>query len=155
MEFHSSVLFVADIKRSRDFYSGLMGLTLKHDFGNNLSFHQGLSLWQMNGQHEIAQVNMGKEKVGSRFELYFETENMDDVLHKLKLWKPVEMHPVKMESWGQKTIRFYDPDGHLIEVGESLSGFTTRMYREGMNEEEISKVTGIPAADLKNLINRV
>lgn len=30
------------------------------------------------------------------------------------------MNPLKEESGGQQVIRIYDPDGHLIEIGESL-----------------------------------
>lgn len=30
-------------------------------------------------------------------------------------------------SWGQKVVRFYDPDGHLIEVGTPMRG--VRMAR--------------------------
>ena len=30
------------------------------------------------------------------------------------------MHPVKEHSWGQRVVRFYDPDRHIIEVGENM-----------------------------------
>ena len=29
------------------------------------------------------------------------------------------VHPVKEHSWGQRVVRFYDPDCHIIEVGEN------------------------------------
>lgn len=30
------------------------------------------------------------------------------------------LHDLHDEPWGQRTIRFFDPDDHLIEAGESL-----------------------------------
>ncbi len=34
-------------------------------------------------------------------------------------------------SWGQRVIRFYDLDGHLIEVGESMAMVIRRFFRGG------------------------
>lgn len=28
------------------------------------------------------------------------------------------IHPVERQAWGQRVFRFYDPDGHAVEVGE-------------------------------------
>lgn len=28
------------------------------------------------------------------------------------------IHPIERQAWGQKVFRFYDPDGHIVEVGE-------------------------------------
>ena len=30
------------------------------------------------------------------------------------------VHPVKEHGWGQRVVRFYDPDKHIIEVGENM-----------------------------------
>ena len=31
------------------------------------------------------------------------------------------VHKLKEYPWGQKAIRIYDPDGHMIEIGETAS----------------------------------
>ena len=40
------------------------------------------------------------------------------------------LHEINTEVWGQRNIRFYDPDGHLIEVGEAMHIFVARIYEE-------------------------
>ncbi len=41
-------------------------------------------------------------------------------------------------SWGQRVIRFYDLDGHIIEVGEDMKMVIKRSLASGMNMEEIA-----------------
>ena len=52
-------------------------------------------------------------------ELYFEENNIEEFAQKLDD-SPYDIEYVNRlmtHSWGQKVIRFYDPDGNLIEVG--------------------------------------
>jgi len=35
-----------------------------------------------------------------------------------------------MEPWGQRVIRFYDPDMHIVEVGESLESVACMLHNE-------------------------
>jgi hypothetical protein len=41
-------------------------------------------------------------------------------------------------------IRFYDPDGHIIEVGESMEAVVRRFSAKGMQPEEIAARVGLP-----------
>ena len=41
-------------------------------------------------------------------------------------------------SWGQRVIRFYDLDGHIIEVGEDMKMVIKRFLDSGMTMEEVS-----------------
>ncbi len=41
--------------------------------------------------------------------------------------------------WGSGVIRFYDLDGHLIEVGESMKLVIRRFQAAGMTPEEIAR----------------
>lgn len=63
----------------------------------------------------------GKENNGS--ELYFEEEDIEAFARRLDEYPfPIRYVNRLMEhSWGQKVIRFYDPDGNLIEVGTPVS----------------------------------
>ncbi|MDD2326961.1 MAG: hypothetical protein PHZ13_01400 [bacterium] len=55
--------------------------------------------------------------------------------------------------WGQRTIRFYDPDGHLIEASEAMPLFLQRIYNEeGENLEATSKRTFVPVESLKQIL---
>ena len=52
-------------------------------------------------------------------ELYFEEDDMEAFVKKLETLYPETEYVNRLmtHSWGQRVIRFYDPDGNLIEVG--------------------------------------
>ena len=54
------------------------------------------------------------------------------------------MHPVKTHAWGQRAVRFYDPDGHIIEVGENITSVCQRFADNGMTPEQIAKRMDVP-----------
>jgi catechol 2,3-dioxygenase-like lactoylglutathione lyase family enzyme len=153
VSFHSPVLFVADIERSKKFYTQLLDFTIEHDFGASIGFHQGLSLWQPGFNHVITQSEGFKNASGNKFEICFETEFFEEFVRKLKNYHLSLLHDVIEEPWGQRTIRFYDPDGHLIEVGESLSSFVQRFYNQGMTIEQVSQRTSVSVEAITKMIN--
>ena len=128
-------------------------LTIQHDFGTNIMFQEGLSIWQINPAHEIAHKHPFGDKGDVRFELYFESDDLELMLQKLTNQEVHFLHKIKEESWGQRTIRFYDPDYHLVEIGETLSAFVNRMANEGMNKEQIAQKTGISLDNLNKLLS--
>jgi len=52
-------------------------------------------------------------------------------------------------DWGQRVIRIYDPDGHIIEVGESLDYVAKRYLKSGMSVEETALKTQLPQAQVE------
>ena len=52
-------------------------------------------------------------------ELYFEETDIEGFVRKLDTLYPETEYVNKLmtHSWGQTVVRFYDPDGNLIEVG--------------------------------------
>ena len=58
-------------------------------------------------------------------------------------------------DWGQRVARFYDPDGHLIEVGEDMGMVIRRFLASGMTMEEVSVKMGASIGDLTKLLNTV
>jgi signal transduction histidine kinase len=62
------------------------------------------------------------------------------------------VHPVREEPWGQRVIRLYDPDGHIIEIGESLEAVARRFHRDGQTAEWIMEKTGMPRDFVENAI---
>ena len=63
------------------------------------------------------------------------------------------LHDLLEEPWGQRTIRFYDPDNNLIEVGETLETFIRRYYDSGLSLQEVSERTTVPAGVVKQVLN--
>lgn len=54
------------------------------------------------------------------------------------------VHPLIEHSWGQKVVRIYDPDMHIIEVGENIKAVCLRFLNNGMSKEEVAKRMDVP-----------
>ncbi len=153
LHYHSVVIFVNDVERSKDFYENTLDQQLEFDFGKNVGFTSGITLWEITTGHVIPDSLKDKVKApGNRFELYFETEDIQDTFAKLKERGVEFMHEIHEEPWGQFSARFFDPDGHLLEVGETLDTFVKRIYEETGSVKETSKRTTIPEEMLKQII---
>jgi uncharacterized glyoxalase superfamily protein PhnB len=51
--------------------------------------------------------------------LYFETENLDGELARIA--NRIDLiHPIERQAWRQRVFRFYDPDRHIVEIGEPM-----------------------------------
>jgi catechol 2,3-dioxygenase-like lactoylglutathione lyase family enzyme len=149
-------LFVKSIKTSKNFYERFLNIPVRLDFGKNVIFEGGLSIWEIDRLH-IIPATLGESKINdssvNRFELYFETDRLQNVYDRLKEAGIKFLHEIHEEMWGQQTIRFYDPDGHLVEVGESMQLFVRRFHQQGYSIEEVSKKTHIPVDEVKKLIS--
>jgi len=151
MVFHSTVLFVKDIEASKEFYTRFLNFPVTYDFGKNVLLSNGLSLWQIQPDHIINnKLETGNES--NRFELYFETANLEAIYDKLKSAGILFLHKIHEESWGQRTIRFFDPDNHLVEIGEPMDIFVNNMHKNGLTPMEISRKSGIPLEKVVGLI---
>ena len=151
-----SVLFVKNIEISKDFYTNILRQQVSLDFGTNIIYKSGFAIWQIRENH-IIPVNLGIEKIEdksvNRFELCFETEDIDKVYNELKANNVIFLHELTEEIWGQRTIRFFDPDNHLIEVGEALEQFVIRFYKQGMTIQQVSERTHVPITEVERLVN--
>ena len=88
----------------------------------------------------------------NRLELYFESEHIIEDYETLKAAGVIFLHEIHEEIWGQRTIRFFDPDKHLIEIGESMYQFVKRFYIQGLSIEQVSERTFIPIGEVKRLL---
>lgn len=152
------VLFVKDAPKSREFYVQVLGMTEIMNNGDlNFAFKEGFAIWQIMPQNKIPEI-LGMDRITdsslpSRFELGFETGSIDEVYDALKKAGVKFLHEMNTELWGQKTIRFYDPDNHLIEVGEAMPVFIRRVWEEeGKDWEATSKRTYMPVEALKQIL---
>lgn len=152
MRFTGTVISVTDISTARKFYENLFGLEVYQNYGINIMFTCGLSL-----QQEFDWlINMPKEKITdypNNIELCFEEENFDVFLKKLENYPIQSLSGVVENSWGQRVIRFYDLDGHLIEVGEAIKTVILRFLNNGLTMEEVSIKMDVSIEDLTKLLN--
>ena len=77
-------------------------------------------------------------------ELYFETEDMDAFYKHLESFDILYVHKLHEQPWGQRVVRFYDPDGHIIEAAEKLDAVIARFVAQGLSPEETADRMGIP-----------
>lgn len=152
MRYTAALISVADVRASRSFYEELFGLELYQDYGINVSFTCGLAL-----QQNFAWLTgVPEDSVARRshnLELCFETEDFDGFLEKLDRRPEVRrLGDVVEHSWGQRVVRFYDPDGHLIEVGEDMGMVVRRFLASGQTLEEVSARMDVSAVDLEKLL---
>lgn len=147
------LISVSDIDAARKFYEELFGLEVFQNYGKNIAFTCGLALQQ----DFDWLVNLPKEKVlkkSNNAEIVFEEQDFDGFLNKLKEYPDIEyLGNVIEHSWGQRVIRFYDPDGHIIEVGEDMKIVIKRFLASGMTMEEVSVKTDASIEDLTKLLN--
>jgi catechol 2,3-dioxygenase-like lactoylglutathione lyase family enzyme len=153
MIFHSTVIFVKEIERSREFYTGYLDFSVEHDFGKNVILSNGLTIWEILDKHIISK-QLETRKESNRFELYFESEDIDKKCNLLEKAGVKFLHKIHEEPWGQRTFRFFDPDNHLIEIGEPLEVFVSNMSKRGMSVKQISEHSGIPVDTLITLIQK-
>ncbi len=148
-----TLISVADINASRKFYEDLFGLEVFQDYGKNIAFTCGLALQQ----DFDWLVNLPKEKIlkkSNNAEIVFEEQDFDGFLNKLKEYPNIEyLGEVIEHSWGQRVIRFYDLDGHIIEVGEDMKMVIKRFLDSGMTMEEVSVKMDASIEDLMKLLN--
>ena len=153
MKYNGTVLSVADVNLSRKFYEDLFGLEIYQDYGINIAFTCGLSLQQE--FHWL--TGLPKEKIlknANNMELCFEEKDFDRFLQKLSQYPGVTyLGDVVEHSWGQRVVRFYDPDGHLIEVGEEMKMVVNRFLASEMSMAEVSQKMDVSVGDLEKLLN--
>lgn len=120
MRFVNPIPFVRDIARSKAFYRDRLGIVVREDFGSFVLFETGFALHEGPALEETIwrEASPGNEPYGRRnLLLYFEHEDVDAAFDALA--PHVELiHPVERQAWGQRVFRFYDPDGHAVEIGE-------------------------------------
>ena len=117
MKLKNFLIVVKDIERSRRFYEDLFGLKMLVDNDGNMVLSDGLALREEKYWKEF----LGKDIIqeSNSCELYFEEADIEGFINKLESMYPEVKYVNRLmtHSWGQKVIRFYDPDGNLIEVG--------------------------------------
>ena len=120
MKLKNILLVVKDIEKSKQFYHDLFGLDMILDNDGNIILTEGLVL-----QDEKIWRDFLKKEIfpkSNSCELYFEEKNIEKFIEKLeKLYPSIQyVNRLMTHSWGQKVVRFYDPDGNLIEVGTPM-----------------------------------
>ncbi len=152
MKYTCSLFVVEDIEVSRDFYENVLNQTVKYNFGENITFEGDFAIHEANHFANLITIEQNEIiKKANNSELYFEEENIDEFIKKLESsrYKITYIHTLLEHPWGQRVVRFYDPDMHIIEVGESMISVVRRFIDSGLSIEETSDVTQHPIEFVK------
>lgn len=143
MKLKNPLLVVTDIDKSVEFYKNVLGLHKIMDFGANVTLTGGLCLQSKESFKEF--IDNKNIIFGSNsFEVYFEEDDFDSFAQKLETLDIKYVHGIKEHSWGQRVVRFYDPDMHIIEVGENMKTVCKRFLDSGMTPEQVAKRMDVP-----------
>ena len=155
IDFHSTVLITDRFDRMKDFYCRILCRKVRFDFGSCVTFDCGLTIWQLKPGHPVARALGEKrfDECSPNLELCFETDVFDREVDYLKSQEVLFLHDVTEEAWGQMTVRFFDPDRNLVELGESMPAFCKRLHASGLSLNETAQKTGIALDDVKRFIS--
>jgi catechol 2,3-dioxygenase-like lactoylglutathione lyase family enzyme len=151
MKYICSLVVVENMELSKAFYQQIMKQKIRFDFKENVLFEDGFAIHQ---KAHFSGLIGGKPilKESHNFELYFEFDDVEAFVKELNEQNIKFVHIVKEQPWGQKVVRFYDPDMNIIEVGESLEYLSYRLNKEGKTNAEIKVITGMPEEFIEKAI---
>ncbi|MDE5780498.1 MAG: glyoxalase/bleomycin resistance/dioxygenase family protein [Lachnospiraceae bacterium] len=140
MKFCTTLIAVKNMEKSLQFYKDLFNQEVVLDLGENKTLTCGLALQER--FDELAGFPAETMKYRSNtMELYFETEDFEEFISLLKKYPDVELlHEPKAFPWLQRGVRIFDPDGHLIEISESMYSVARRQFEQGKSVEETAKL---------------
>lgn len=146
MRLEGYMLVTKDIDVSKDFYCKVMQAEMLMDMGSHVVFNQGFSLLLEGDWNRLTGVGEADMAYWHRSgQLVFEVDDIKGFLRRLASFSDVRLlHRVRKHPWGRWAVRFYDPDGHVIEVGESMKIVIKRFLRQGLSIEEAARRSEFP-----------
>jgi len=120
MKLKNVLIVTKDIEKASQFYYDVFGLEKVLDNDGNMILTEGLVLQD----EKIWKEFLGQDIIpeSNSCELYFEELDIEGLVKRLGVLYPEVKYVNRLmtHSWGQKVVRFYDPDGNLIEVGTPM-----------------------------------
>jgi len=151
MKYGGTLLAVSDMVKSKDFYVTILEQKTILDLGVHVSFESGFSL--QSNYSELVGVNFIEHKQSNNFQLYFEVDDIDFWNEKLRKIDGLEfLHDAKEYPWGQRSLRFYDYDKHIIEIAENMEIVVKKFLKQGLSVEETVKRTQFPIEFVKQCL---
>jgi len=157
------LLAVSDMQRARNFYEKVMEQEIDSVSGDlHVVYKSGIAL-----QYDYAGLVAGGKAFAphptgakltmktkpNNFQIAFEVEDLDYWSAKIKAVEGIEIiHDVAEYHWGQRAIRFYDFDGHIIEFGEDLKIVVKRFLEQGLTVEKVAELFGDSVENIKQLL---
>jgi catechol 2,3-dioxygenase-like lactoylglutathione lyase family enzyme len=122
IKFAHNVIFIHDIDVSKHFYRDILGIKLIQDhkifllFENDFAIHQAKEV--IFAIYKSDKSESEELQGRNNIDIYFETDELERAYQQIIEHNVEIIHPIEKQSWGQRVIRFYDPDNHIVEIGE-------------------------------------
>jgi catechol 2,3-dioxygenase-like lactoylglutathione lyase family enzyme len=118
--FINALVLVTDVRKSLLLYCDILGQRILQDHGsfvqleNGLALHDGAALQRtIYGDSASDQTAFGR----GNLVLYFDCDDLAAMHDRIAPDYSI-IHSIKTQAWGQMVFRFYDHDGHIVEIGE-------------------------------------
>ena len=153
-KYQAAVFFVSDVEKSKHFYNVILGQKITVDFGANVGFEGGLSIWEKNyALKTIFKDKAANFAVGANnAEIYFEASNLEALFESLVKQQVNVIHSIMEHPWGQRAFRIRDPDNHIIEIAEAMADVVLRLHKEGLTVEGIAEKSMMPQEFIENIL---
>ncbi|WP_449403265.1 VOC family protein [Exiguobacterium artemiae] len=119
VDYGYTILYITDPVKTRLFYHGLLGLSIKAEHGSYTEFETGSTILAFNTKEDVRSMIPYEipDKTGQQsIELGFVTEDVAHVYEQIKNAGHQTVLPPTEKPWGQTVAYVLDPDGHLIEL---------------------------------------
>jgi len=144
MRLEGALLVVKDIDVSRRFYQEVLYRTPLLDLGVYVVF-EGLFLLAESQWGQFLDKPVSYNYGNNVCQIAFEDDDIDAFMEHLRKFPGINiLTPLKEYPWGQRSVRFYDPDGHVIEVGESMKVVVKRFLKSGMTIDQATEKSMFP-----------
>jgi len=153
------LLATANAEKSKDFYANVLQQKIVCD---HFSEHLDLEGFSLNADFDkLLEGKWASQPIKSKvdktkpnnFQLYFEVDDLDYWVAKLKATEGIEMiHDIVEYTYGQRVSHFYDPDGHVVELSESFETAAKRLMAQGLSIEQVAERFGDSVEIVKQLL---
>ena len=145
MKYAGTLLVVNDVQRARRLYEDLLGCVVAMDLGVYIAYTNGIALQAEDTWLSFIELDADVLYYGANdAELYFEEHEIESFFVRLNVFDVELVHEPKEHGWGQRVVRFYDFDGHIVEVGEHMGDVARRFLSAGMTREETAARMEVP-----------
>jgi catechol 2,3-dioxygenase-like lactoylglutathione lyase family enzyme len=160
MRFKGPAAYITDLDRSRAFYEGVLGLTVLRVMSRGetpiaVAYNEGLSIWLASDAYAslFGDASLAPQDLrGGNWENTFETDGYAKIYARLQAAGAAFLYEPRTLPWGQRGFRLYDPDGHILDIAETMAACVRRQAAEGKTLEHISATSGFALIDVQRMV---
>ena len=160
IQFKGPAAYVRDLDRSRAFYEEVIGLKVERIMSHEgkaiaVAYTAGLSIWAADHAFLVIFGSMSAAFPAAEhptWENAFEVEDVKAMYERVITANSRFAHALRELPWGQRTFRVYDPDGNILDIGETHEAAVRRMIADGMPREKVAEKICLPLETIDRML---